>query len=121
MPYLPPTFNLLCNIWTGPAVVPPFGAPRLTTHCQLRIYKTAAEVNASGFSTGMYVSLLLPAGTDIRGLFGFTAAQDLVECPAGSGRFYKVQTFDDVAKGFPNEYRMAVCIQAGYTGALPVV
>lgn len=122
MAYLPPTFNLLCNIYTGPAVVPPMGPPRIANQpCQLRLYKTGPIVNASGFTNGMYIALLLPAGTDIRGQIGFVAMADLVECPAGSGRFYTVRTFDDVGKGFANEYRFAILYQQGYTGALPVV
>lgn len=96
------------------------GAPRLTTVCQLRIYKTAGVVNAFGFLTGMSVAVLFPKGTDIRGQIGFQTNQDMLEVPSGSGRYYTIRTFDDVAKGFSNEYRMAICVQAGYVGALPV-
>lgn len=122
MAFLPPTFNLLCNIYSGPAVVPPFGAPRIANQpCQLRLYKTGPIVNAAGFTSGMYIAILLPAGTDVRGGIGFQTMADLVECPAGSGRYYEVRTFDDVAKGFSNEYRFAIVFQKGYTGGLPVV
>lgn len=52
-------------------------------------------------------SVLFPAGTDVRfyGAGGLT--HDVLEVPAGSGRWYIVMDVDDVAKGFANEYRWA--------------
>jgi hypothetical protein len=102
MPYVVPTFNLIANLWRNPWVVPPIGAPALVVPCQLRVYR--AYIDSS--------ILLLPALTDIRddqvGSFA-----DLVEVPAGSGRFYQVLWVDDVAKGFANEYRGAHIYKTG--------
>jgi hypothetical protein len=49
----------------------------------------------------------LPAGTDIRDEYCAGNIYDLVEVPSGSGRWYTTSLVDDVAKGFPNEYRLA--------------
>lgn len=51
--------------------------------------------------------LLLPAGTDVRD--GSTGGEaDIIEVPAGSGRWYSVMSVDDMGKGFPNEHRFAL-------------
>lgn len=54
----------------------------------------------------MLMELLLPAGTDVRAPWN-AGKPDLVECPAGSGRFYAVAWVDDIGKNFPNEHRIA--------------
>jgi hypothetical protein len=62
--------------------------------------------------------LLLPAGTDIRDWAcwdGLAMDQpDVVEAPRGTGRYYTVIQVDDVAKGFPNEYRVAFIAKGAY-------
>lgn len=52
--------------------------------------------------------LLVPALTDVRDFstVGAVGSYDMVEVPAGTGRWYRVGIVDDVGKGFPNEYRM---------------
>jgi hypothetical protein len=55
---------------------------------------------------------MLPPGTDIRDPWSGTGA-DLVECPLGTGRFYRVAIVDDVAKGHANEYRVAMIYKVG--------
>jgi hypothetical protein len=113
-----PTFNLTCNIWRASAGQPPSGAPVVTVQCQLRptrrsIYRT---VSAGPFQ--LVEEILMPKLTDVRSLAG-AGSSDTIECPAGSGRFYGVLGVDDVAKGFPNEYRWALVVQAGYAGGWP--
>jgi hypothetical protein len=54
----------------------------------------------------MTMDLLLPAGTDIRGTQD-TVGCDIVEVPAGTGRYYWSLTVDDIGKGWPNEHRIA--------------
>jgi hypothetical protein len=125
MGYHSPTFNLTANVWhvLGPIIIPPIAPPSLTTVCQLRMYKTAFEVVGFGFTTGAVVALLVPKGTDLRPELGFLvglSAPDLVECPAGSGRYYRVRAVEDVAKGFGNEYRQALLIQVQYVGTPPI-
>jgi hypothetical protein len=117
MPFTLPTFNLTCNIWTGsvgayPPLSPPTGSPRIAAQpCGLAHGKLSSKVAPIGssflsISVGV-MQLLLPKGTDVRGIESNTAAVDLVECPAGTGRYYFVQSVDDVGKGFVNEYRLA--------------
>lgn len=63
--------------------------------------------------------LLCPAGTDLRDLECGTALNDVVEVPQGSGRWYAVLGVDDVAKGFPNEFRVATIAKCGGFGPWP--
>lgn len=114
MAYRLPTFNLLCNIATGPATptsVPPTPPYRIAGQtCQLT-YGRRVQVIATGGTTSVGVlvqsmNLLLPPLTDVRGLQD-TVGPDFVEVPAGSGRWYCVSGVDDIGKGFSNEHRTA--------------
>lgn len=112
MSYRPPTFNLTCNIWnTGSNVGPPTLAGVV---CQLRspLYVTMQQGRPSGVSFIVTSLILFPALTDVRGgdVAGF-GNFSVIECPAGSGRFYTAEHVDDQAKGFPNESRFAYVTQ----------
>ena len=103
-----PTFNLLVNLWTAPTLKT--AAPTRTFMANLSrgeretVLEPAYLIGYYSFRNAM--QLLCPAGTDIYpnepGAFA-----DLVEVPAGSGRYYCVLCVDDVGKGFANEYRIA--------------
>jgi len=103
-----PDFNLTCDIYTGPWTSKVL---RLSTDCNLAQGRRVVpvwifEVVAPTVYT-LSTQLLLPAGTDVRD--GSCGGQpDLVDVPAGSGRWYSVMTVDDMGKGFPNEYRLAI-------------
>lgn len=109
-----PTFNILCNISApgAPGVIlipgPPF---RLAGQsCQLTYGQRTQVASASGTPTQgtlvLVMNLLLPALTDVRGPQDL-ASFDMVEVPAGSGRWYSVIGVDDIGKGFANEHRTA--------------
>lgn len=116
MSFTPPTFNLVCDIYSGPWMGKSL---RLPSHpCNLALGRRVQQnfldnwfqVPTSGMS--LQLALLLPALTDLRDPFmGFPP--DVIECPAGSGRWYGLQCFDDVGKGFPNEYRFAIVLKIG--------
>lgn len=120
MPYVLPTFNLICNIWTGtgtpgvPDQALPMGAPRLSlVPCNL-CYGRRVNVASTGgtYTAGiplLAMNLLLPKLTDIRGAQDDTS-NDVVECPSASGRFYWVTFVDDIGKGFSNEHRTAALL-----------
>lgn len=107
MAYTVPTFNLSVDVYTGPWAT---RVLRLSVMGNLAFGRRVQQVRVtdySGTSTyGGQCTLLVPALTDIRDA-GCTLQQDLVEVPSGSGRWYTVQLVEDVAKGFPNEYRAA--------------
>jgi len=128
MPYVVPSMPLTANGWryatwqaSFPPVVP---VPDYTTLCNLAMARKF--VGWGPHTMWLYV----PAGTDIRDgmkeqTFDVVAgiyACDIVEVPAGSGRYYFVSVVDDVGKGFSNVYR-AVSIQVpdypGFPIALP--
>jgi hypothetical protein len=64
------------------------------------------------------MKMRVPAGTDLRGNLS-TTQRDLVEVPAGSGRYYEVWVVDDVAKGFFNEYRQGLILAIAQPTPLP--
>jgi len=109
-----PTFNLMCNISAPPVPNTP-GIPTIPYRisnqlCQLT-YGRRVNVASTG-GTGVpgvpisLMSLLLPALADVRGPQD-TVSFDMVEVPAGSGRWYTVAGVDDIGKGFANEHRTA--------------
>ena len=108
MSYVLPTFNLDVNLWTAPAVVtaPPTRTFKAGLARGERVIELFPAYTVGYYSYRSPMQLLCPKGTDIYpnepGAFA-----DLVEVPAGSGRYYAVWYVDDVGKGFPNEYRMA--------------
>lgn len=106
MPFRIPQLNITCNVYhvMAPLVIPPLNPPDIAAlPCQLRMARMVAGlVEMAG-----EMHLLVSKGTDLRDYQSFTGDADVVECPAGTGRFYVVTHVDDVAKGFANEYRAA--------------
>lgn len=109
MAYVLPTFNLTCNVWHNASAASVYLIPDDTFDCNLSFGKRVTP----GFTSGVFhvgAMLLLPALTDIRS--GWNGANpDLVECPAGSQRFYFAISVDDFGKGFSNEHRFAFLLQ----------
>jgi hypothetical protein len=113
MAFRPPTFNLVCHIWRVDGVGGAYLAPDVVSVCNLspgRRVLTIDDVPVGFPTTTQIMELLLPKGTDIRATWN-TTAPDVVEVPQGSLRFYQVVAVDDVGKGFPNEYRLALMAQ----------
>jgi len=114
MAFTIPTFNLTCKIWAGPN--PPSGAPRLSSVCNLAMGRRTMPSfphEDTFVAPHMLAQLLLPAGTDIRDASCSPATSgDVVEVPAGTGRYYYVLEVDDFGKGFPNEHRWALLAKA---------
>ncbi|MBA0087220.1 MAG: hypothetical protein HRJ53_19730 [Acidobacteria bacterium Pan2503] len=103
-----PTFNLTCNVWRNALAPAPYATPDLALPCNLTPGKRVfTPLSATVFAFRYPMELLLPVGSDVRAMWN-GANQDLIEVPAGSKRFYSVLWVDDVAKGFANEYRVAV-------------
>jgi hypothetical protein len=110
MAYKLPTFNLHGLAWrNGNATTNPAD---VAFHCNLRAC-TRPNLTFDPFTGGAVpMEILTPALTDLRDSF-CPAGLDTVEIVVGSGRFYFVYYVDDVAKGFPNEYRVAVLFKKG--------
>jgi hypothetical protein len=102
-----PALPLTCNIWRAAAGPP--NPPLLTVNCQLlwSASHLAIAVVPGTVNTAFLRFLYLPSGTDLRPT-QMPNPGDVVEVPAGSGRFYTCVALDDVAKGFPNEFRLGV-------------
>jgi hypothetical protein len=113
-----PQFNLSCNIWHNPTI-PPMGLPDLpNVPCQLTVDGHLIGTFAGGFLPILMPLIKVQAGTDVR-MAGMTGGGDAIECPAGSARYYHVWTVEDVAKGFPNEYRLALVTMQAPPTPLP--
>jgi hypothetical protein len=116
MAFTVPDFNITCNLWSFTA--PPPAAPRAAAvPCNLAFGR---RVQPSASAGGGQAQLLLPAFTDVRDIFNGPGNQDIVEAPAGSGRFYVVDFVDDIGKGFANEHRVAVMAKTRLYGNWPV-
>ena len=117
MGFQPPTFVVPVNIWHSPNVPP--AAPDITVTCNLAWGKRIAAITGlEQLSGNLIMTLLLPMLTDIRSSIQGTNS-DIVEAPAGSGRFYVVFDVDDIGKGFANEHRAATLQQTSVFGAWP--
>ena len=112
MSFTLPTFNLVCDIYTGPRltmVLRQSGVPcNLAIGRRMQLWSDGYQTNTSG---GASPCLLVPAGTDVRDN-GNASGYDVIDCPAGSGRYYAVISVDDMSKGFPTEYRLVAMAKA---------
>lgn len=110
--YVLPKFNLVCNIVTGhiggPAIPP--DVARVISPCALQFGAFIAAINYPLNAPIKEMYLMLPALTDIRSPMN-ALMPDYVEVPAGTGRWYIVNFVDDVWKGYPTEYRVALMLQ----------
>jgi len=114
-----PTFNLLCNIWHGGGI-PPAGMPDISdVPCQLAWDRIGSTMTGGTSLAAFHCMLIRVAkGTDLRGKIS-SSGTDVVECPAGSGRYYAIGWVDDVAKGFANEFRQGIGILTQCPTPLP--
>jgi len=115
MAFTLPDFNLTVDVYTGPWLTKTL---RLSTLANLALSRRVLQIQG-GFDPSSAVetltplmTLLLPAGTDVRDRFQ-GGPYDLVDAPAGSGRWYVVAGVDDIGKGFPNEHRVALLAKVG--------
>jgi hypothetical protein len=116
MPFIVPTFNLLCNVWVRAnwdAGGPGFGNPPnfANAPCALRFDQKAAYFAGTSFTTVFLDTLIVPAGADLQfpAYNGANTFQDpdIVEVPSGSNKWYFIMDVHDAAKGYSNEYRLA--------------
>lgn len=111
-----PSFPLQANIWSrgsGPPAV-----PRLITAAQLRgpwPVTSPVPFGIPGGGSSLTAWMSIPAHTDIRDGRNASGA-DVVEIPSGSSVLYDVIGVSDIAKGFPNEFRIVLL---GPRGGVP--
>lgn len=120
---VPDMSKLTCTIWRtyGPPFLPRPGGG-IDSPCNLSTSRPQQQIGAD-FGLGATPALLLPARTDIRPTYGFgdgATGGDTVECPKLSGRFYVVLGVEDVARGYDNEYRLALLQQQPFPTTRPV-
>lgn len=106
MSFSVPNFNITVNIWRSGNSPP--AAPDLVTVANLALgRRTSSYQGLYSADHEPVMSLLLPAGTDIRGPQS-GAADACVEAPAGTGRYYAIVGVDDSGKSWANEHRVAL-------------
>lgn len=122
MAFRVPTFNLAVNIWNVLVALPPVPAPDVITVGQLAWDSVGGRMflpRAAATRPTHSLALRLPFGTDVRYATMTGGVDSTVEVPAGSGRYYVVYVVDDVAKGFANEYRVAMVSPVAAPSPLP--
>lgn len=106
MSFTVPTFNLTAEVHDGDGTFPPATPVRVTVSCNM---SPGSRIAWEVTTFNPHVTyLLMPKLTDVRDAIQ-VVDPDVIECPAGSGLWWSVMTVQDVAKGFPNEYRRVVC------------
>lgn len=109
-----PNFNLTVNIWRFAHPFDPLAPPDVISPANFclgkRVYTAQVWPDEDTAANYMNRYLLLPKGTDIRGLPYYIGGDDhdFVEVPAGSGRYYGVMDSEVVARGFLNEHVFAL-------------
>lgn len=111
MAYTAPNFNLTMLWWNWP-VVPGLGLPPIAptfgpVACQMYFNSKIVWPGVSNIMTRFPVDLT-------GNVYGF---QDVFECPAGSGRYWRVNELARVHEAFPNEYWTAKSIKCDGNGA----
>jgi hypothetical protein len=99
----------MCKVYTGPWLTKVF---RFEVECNLalgrRVQQQFQDFDVpEDQASSLQMGLLLPALTDLRDQFQ-GGQNDVIEVPSDSGRWYGLECYDDVGKGFSNEYRLAV-------------
>jgi hypothetical protein len=115
-----PTFNLDMNVWHGYPLSGPWPPTRpadFTFKGQLAEWSRLI-IHITGATGSAFIQIRAPKGTDLRGQ-NSTTANDVVEAPAGTGRYYQIVFVDDVGKGFSNEYRLGYAQWANFPTPLP--
>ena len=96
--FAPYSFSTKTSLGTFMGQLRGYGAhPRVTAR-----YSTTSVDYPSGWS------VLCPPATDLRDALCSSASFDLLEIPSASGRWYIVNYVDDIARGFPNQYRLGI-------------
>lgn len=120
MAFTLPVFDLTCNVYSGPwlgKLLRAAGVPcNLAWGRRVSPFLVLNEGQSPEFQGTM--TLLLPALTDVRDGSG-NGPVDILEVPAGSGRWYAAWSVDDIGKGFANEHR-AVIIGKVYQQLNPI-
>lgn len=108
MAFTLPAFNLQVNIYTGPWLTKLLrSSPMGNLAAGRRVLPDPGFYYTDPGQYSPAMTLLLPALTDVRDASNSTEG-DIVEVPAGTGRWYTVIGVDDIGKGFANEHRFAM-------------
>lgn len=113
MAFTLPEFNLTCDIYSGPYLTKAF---RISVDGNLafgrRVNWVPHDIGAivEDLAVSWEMFLLLPPLTDVRSTIS-SGQGDVIEAPAGSGRWYGVAAVEDIGKGFDNEHRVAALYQ----------
>lgn len=119
MAYTIPSFPLAVRIWRSTSLV--VNPPDVSAMGNLVSSRpdadpfpgigigTLAQRQVAGAYWGRFATILLPRLTDVQPP-NSTTNGDVLECPAGTGRYYFVVWVDDTGKGFANEHRYAYVV-----------
>jgi hypothetical protein len=114
MSFTVPSFNLSCDVYSGPWLTKAF---RFNVMGNLAFGRRVQQqfqdddVPEPQVSS-LQMTLLLPPLTDLHDKW-MGHENDVLEVPSGSGRWYGLECFDDVGKGFGNEYRIVILTKIG--------
>lgn len=118
--YTPPVFNALMNVWDPPAT-PGSGPPTFTNiACQLYVYSRTPTLlwhPGSGRQLPLIIIRLpftTPGLPRIDSIWRAGAVP-----PVFPDQYFKVQYYQVMHYGFPNEYWALYCLQCNLNGTIP--
>lgn len=109
MAFRTPTLPLTALVWRAPAGNPnDYTAPDLTLAANLAVGRRTGPDTFDVIGTQQ---IMVSKRADVRATWNGVNG-DVIECPAGTKRFYLVEDVIDVGRGFLNEYRLIVTFYA---------
>lgn len=118
MAYRPPDYNLLANLWTCSGTSVPGDGPPDWTNVPVQKYiaSRSAWPVSPPWANGFFLQYHPPVQLRFPRVPPFDETWPMwpvsaIECPAGSGQYYRAFWYDIQHEGFPNEYALVVAVQ----------
>jgi len=104
MAFTPPVFNLDMDWWNPPPFPSAMPTPAPNFYLpEVQLYRNSRNADSNTGRAAIRTSIILLVGLTLPTVAG-AAGNPIVECPAGSGAFYRIERGEWMHRGFPNEY-----------------
>lgn len=123
----PPTFPVRCRVWISQTAAPPVGPPDYSSFCSVSPSRPSTWTIAETIQGYLATDIIrMPADNLLTDSFPVSAGTtgfpcSVIEAPSFSGNYYAVIWTHIVGRGFPNEFRRAICTRAvaNFSGPFP--
>lgn len=123
----PPEFPIPCRVWLNQSGPTPAGPADYSSTCSVSPSKPADWARAEALVGLLATDIIRMPKDDLlidntgAGIGANLYPCSIIEAPSRSGNFYSVIWTHIVGRGFPNEFRRAVCYRAvpNFSGPFP--